>query len=304
MRTLVIKRQLNAAEIAEVGELVGAAERADGHRPLSDHLWLDLAQGGRRGFAGLLAWEPDHEHPVGYAQISRGNDSWALELVVHPHHRYEMAAIGPELLSAALELVAQEGGGHVHWWVFEPTSAHVQLAASVGLHPGRRLLQMRRPLPLNIPADCTTRAFVPGQDEDAWLHVNNRAFAEHPEQGGWDLATLRAREQEAWFDPEGFRLHEVDGRLAAFCWTKVHTDQHPALGEIYVIAVDPDFHGRGLGRSLTVAGLEHLASRGVTVGMLFVDADNAAAVTMYRNLGFEIHRTDRAFVGDIAAATA
>lgn len=302
MRTLVIKRQLSADEVAQVGELVGAAERADGHRPLSDHLWLDLAQGGRRGFAGLLAWEPGHEHPVAYAQLSRGNASWALELVVHPHHRYDMAAIGPELLQTALEMVSSEGGGHVHWWVFEPTSVHDRLAADAGLTAGRRLLQMRRPLPLGEHSNLPTRAFVPGRDEAAWLHVNNRAFANHPEQGGWDEHTLHARENEAWFDPEGFRLHERDGRLAAFCWTKVHSDQHPALGEIYVIAVDPDFHGLGLGRSMTVAGLEHLASRGVSVGMLFVDADNEAAVTLYRSLGFEVHRTDRAYVGDIHPA--
>jgi len=167
MRTLVIKRQLSADEVAQVGELVGAAERADGHRPLSDHLWLDLAQGGRRGFAGLLAWEPGHEHPVAYAQVSRGNASWALEIVVHPHHRYDMAAIGPELLQAALEVVSTEGGGHVHWWVFEPTSVHDQLAAGAGLSAGRRLLQMRRPLPLDERSNLVTRAFVPGHDEAA-----------------------------------------------------------------------------------------------------------------------------------------
>mgnify|MGYP006273053803 CR=1 FL=1 len=162
---------------------------------------------------------------------------------------------------------------------------------------------MRRPLPLHEHSTLTTRSFVPGVDEAAWLYVNNRAFANHPEQGGWDEATLRAREQEDWFDPAGFRLHERDGRLAAFCWTKVHRDQDPVLGEIYVIAVDPDFHGLGLGRAMTVAGLEHLAATGVSVGMLFVDADNTAAVTLYRGLGFEVYRTDRAYVGDIAAVT-
>lgn len=303
MRTLVIKRQLSADEIAQVGDLVGAAERADGHRPMSDHLWLDLAHGGRAGFAGLLAWEPGHSHPVAYAQVSRGNDSWALELVVHPHHRYEMAEIGPELLQAALEVVAQGGGGSVSWWVFEPTVAHERLAAAMGLHPGRTLFQMRRPLPLDVESSLPTRAFVPGHDEAAWLHVNNRAFAAHPEQGGWSLDTLLAREREPWFDPEGFRLHERDGRLAAFCWTKVHRDQQPVLGEIYVIAVDPDFHGHGLGRTMTVAGLDHLAKAGVPMGMLFVDAENAPALGLYRDLGFEVHRTDRAFVGDIAPIT-
>ncbi|MEZ5258337.1 MAG: GNAT family N-acetyltransferase [Ilumatobacteraceae bacterium] len=71
-----------------------------------------------------------------------------------------------------------------------------------------------------------------------------------------------------------------------------------------MIATDPDYHGRGLGRQLTVAGLDHLARRGVPVGMLYVDADNAAATGLYRSLGFTVHRTDGAFVGDIRPGTA
>ena len=269
---------MTATDLANVTGLLEVAERADGHRPLDDHLWLDLVEGGRAGFAGLVAWEPGHEHPVAYAQVTRGNNSWALELVVHPHHRYEMASIGPELLEAALGVIADEGGGHVHWWVFEPTSAHDELAARVGLTRGRTLFQMRRALPIDQTSDVTTRPFRVGQDEEAWLVVNNRAFHNHPEQGGWDLDTLAQREKEAWFDPDGFLLHERDGRLAAFCWTKVHAEDEPALGEIYVIAVDPDFHGLGLGRALTLAGLEHLAREGIPVGMLYVDADNDAAL--------------------------
>ena len=299
MRCLEIKRQMTPTDIAEVSGLLAAAERADGHRPLDDHAWLDLVEGGRPGFAGLVAWEPGHDHPVAYAQVSRGNNSWGLELVVDPHHRYEMATIGPELLGAAVGVVSEEGGGHVHWWVFEPTTAHDDLARAVGLTPGRVLYQMRRPLPLDEHTDLVTRPFRPGEDEEAWLAVNNRAFHEHPEQGGWDLDTIAAREKEPWFDPAGFRLHERDGRLAGFCWTKVHEDHDPVLGEIYVIAVDPDFHGLGLGRALTLAGLDHLSERGVPMGMLYVDADNTAALGLYRSLGFTVHRTDRAYTGDI-----
>jgi mycothiol synthase len=289
-------------DIALVQDLLAAAERADGHRPLSDHLWLDLAQGGRHGFAGLVAWEPGHEHPVAYAQVSAGHGSFALELVVHPHHRYEMTTIGPELLEAALDEVRRSGGGRVHWWVFEPTSVHDRLAADVGLHAGRTLHQMRRTLPVGEAVELTTRPFEPGKDELAWLEVNNRAFHEHPEQGGWDLETLRSREREPWFDPAGFLLHEREGRLAGFCWTKLHLDTDPPMGEIYVIAVDPDFHGLGLGRALTLAGLDSIHRRGVDVGMLYVDADNAAAVGLYRQLGFRVHRVDRAYIGDVTPA--
>lgn len=286
-------------DVAAVAELLDLVEDVEEHQALSDHQWLDLVQGGRAGFAGLVAWEPAHEHPVAYAQVSRGNASWALELVVSPHHRDEVEAIGESLLAAALEVVRQEGGGHVHLWVYRPTPAHEQLAARLGMRPGRRLLQLRTRLPLAERSDLATRPFRPGADEEAWLIVNNRAFAGHPEQGDWSTTTLVAREAEPWFDPAGFLLHEREGRLAGFCWTKVHTAPQP-MGEIYVIAVDPDFQGLGLGRRLVVAGLDLLARKGLTVGMLYVDAENTPAVALYQSLGFTTHHVDQAFVVDVA----
>jgi hypothetical protein len=78
MRCLEIKRQMASDDIASVTELLDAAARADGRRPLSDHLYLDLVNGGLDGFAGFLASEPGHDHPVAYAQISRGNDAHAF----------------------------------------------------------------------------------------------------------------------------------------------------------------------------------------------------------------------------------
>ena len=164
---------------------------------------------------------------------------------------------------------------------------------------------MQRPLPADEPpAGFETRPFRVGEDEKAWLEVNNRAFAGHPEQGAWTVDMLRAREQEPWFDPEGLLLaFDADG-LAGSCWTKVHPAQPPrepaALGEIYVIGADPSRHGRGLGRALTAGGLASLAGRGITVGMLFVDAANDAAVGLYTSLGFTISRTDRAYGRDVA----
>jgi len=309
MRSLEIKHQMATDDIASVSELLDAAARADGRRPLSDHLYLDLVNGGLDGFTGFLASEPGHDHPVAYAQISRGNDAHAFELVVHPHHRYEMATIGPELIDAALDAVASDGGGRVNWWVFEPTSAHTALADAAHMTQGRTLYQMRRRLPVDTPVTIETRSFAPGADDEAWLRVNNRAFADHGEQGGWTMDTFCQRQQESWFDPDGFRVLEVVDdddriRMAGFCWTKVHppTETDDELGEIYVIAVDPDFHGRGFGAQLTLAGLEHLAQQGIETGMLYVDADNTPAVSLYRGLGFTIHSTNAAFVADIAPA--
>ncbi len=311
MRALDVRRRLDAGTIDEVSGLVEAAWNADGTRPLSDHLWLDLREGGRRGFAGVLMRDTDSGALIGYAQVSRGNSergrtSWSLDVIIHPHHRYDSREIAPPLMRAALDVVADEGGGHLHWWVFEPNNLHADLATEFGLAPGRRLLQMRVSLPLaDGGPSIATEPFRVGVDEEEWLEVNNAAFARHPEQGGWEREVLESRKGETWFDPDGFLLHRRDGRLAGFCWTKIHEpggtcdDNGEPMGEIYVIAVAPWAAGTGLGSQLTRAGLGYLASRGVATGMLYVDQENTVAVTMYSQLGFVTHHVEVAFVGEV-----
>lgn len=181
----------------------------------------------------------------------------------------------------------------VQLWIREVTAGDDAAACGLGFEPYRDLWQLRCGLPAE-PSGLMTRAFGPG-DLDEFVTVNNRAFAWHPEQGGLSTADVRERMDEPWFDADGFRLHHREGRLAGFCWTKVHADSDPPLGEIYVIAVDPDFTGQGLGRPMTLAGLEWLAARGLTVGMLYVESDNHPANAVYRRIGFEHHHTDRAY---------
>ena len=310
MPQIETKRRLGEEDLAEVAALLAAARAADGHAPLGEHKWLDLVQGGRAGFAGFVAREPGHQALVGYAQLSRGEDSWAVEYVVHPARRdggegAEGERIAGELLRAALDEARRGGGGHLHLWVPKPTAANDRVAAALGLRRGRELLQLRRPLPIEeelAAAAVATRPFCVGEDERAWLEVNASAFAGHPEQGGWDLSTLHDREGLAWFDPGGFLLLERAGHLAGFCWTKVHADESPALGEIFVIGVDPSHQGEGLGRALLAAGLVHLAGVGVATAMLYVDADNAAATALYASFGFSVDHHDLAYVTDLAPA--
>jgi mycothiol synthase len=170
---------------------------------------------------------------------------------------------------------------------------HRDLAEAAGFTLHREVLRLGRDLPVDEPWDLPVRPFRVGADEDAWLDVNNRAFAWHPDQGGWTRADIEARETEPWFDADGFLVHERDGDLVAFCWTKVHDTEHPPLGEIYVIGVDPDAAGTGLGRAMTLAGLDHLADRGLRDAILYVESTNTRARALYDDLGFTQIWADR-----------
>jgi mycothiol synthase len=157
----------------------------------------------------------------------------------------------------------------------------------------REVLRLGRDLPLDQRSELAVRPFAVGVDEPAWLEVNNRAFAWHPDQGGWTATDLAARMAEPWFDPSGFLLHERDGRLAAFCWTKVHASEHPPLGEIFVVGVDPEVTGAGIGHQIVLAGLDHLADAGLRDAILYVESTNERARRLYERLGFAIRATDR-----------
>jgi mycothiol synthase len=314
--TVEIHHDLSSSDAAEITELLRQISTADGFAPLSEQKCLQAthAQHGRGVGARSMAQVADSGRLVGYGHLSKGNSSWGIEVAVHPDHRDPTAHIAEELLHSLLDEVGRQGGGRVFFWATRAGTVHDNIAMAQGLLLDRELIQMRVPLPILLPSTVedadqqgtgpiATRPFQPGRDESAWLAVNNRAFSSHPEQGGWDLETLLEREREPWFDPLGFLLHDEEGRLIGSCWTKIHHGADPPLGEIYVISVDPDFHGRGLGRSLTIAGLSWLADAGLTTGMLYVEADNIAAVRLYRSLGFTDDHVDRAYVGEVASAS-
>jgi len=300
MLSIRVLRPPAPADVETVHALEAKAARYDGHESLGSFVERDIDAPAPES-VGILAI--DDGAPVGYAHLAP-SDTIAdphvvAALVIDPDHR-----AGHAVTRLLLEAVAREvsmARTRVVLWVNGADDAFDALAASVGFTRASEQFQMRVPLPLaespRWPPGITVRAFVPGQDDAAWLQVNNRAFDNHPDQGDWVEATLQRRLAESWFDPDGFLLAFDADRLAGFCWTKVHhAEPDGRLGEIYVIGVDPEHQGIGLGRALTVGGLDHLArDRSCPIGMLYVDGANPPALGLYRALGFEIHRTDRAY---------
>ncbi len=276
---------LPAPDAEAVRRLAAAAQAHDGTAPLNEQTLLRLAAA-HPGDLHLLARDEDGEL-AGYAY--RGSDGSA-ELVVAPSARRRGAGT-----ALARELVAT-GTGDLRVWAHGRTAATQAFAEQRGFVAVRELFMLRRdasaapalPEPV-LPDGVTVRTFERGRDEDAWLDVNARAFAGHPEQGAWTRADLDDRLAQPWFDPDGFFL-AVDtrrgGALAGFHWTKVHDDGSEPAGEVYVVGVDPSYQGTGLGKALTVIGVRHLHDSGLRTVELYVDGANAAARRLYDALGF------------------
>jgi mycothiol synthase len=295
---------LSPSGVAAVLELAAAAASADGVAPLSEDVLLQVRHGSSPPARDLLVNADGQEVPdrstVGYAHLDApdyaGQDGdITAELVIHPADRRQ--GYGSLLLASVLELADGHG---VRVWAHGDLPGSAALARKFKLTRIRALFQLRMPLadvpdadPV-FPESVTVRTFVPGADEEEWLGVNQRSFAHHPEQGSWTIKDLRLREEEPWFDPDGFFLAERDGRIVGFHWTKVHQpdDGSAPIGEVYVVGVDPGQQGGGLGRALTQTGLAHLRRLGLAEVMLYVDEDNTAAVKMYTALGFGRWSTD------------
>jgi mycothiol synthase len=288
--TLTWVAQPSDGQISTALGLLAAAAAADGVDPVSEAAALRLH---RPGTGVHLLAHDSAGTLVGYAGLDERAERRTAEFAVHPDHRRR--GVGAALLAALLDRVA----GPLWVWAHGEHPAALCLAQRAGLVRRRELFQLRRGLtdpipPRVLPDGLALRAFVPGEDEAAVVRVNDRAFAWHPEQSRWDTHELKVREAQPWFDPKGFLL-AVDpaDRLLGFHWTKVHPD---GLGEVYVLAVDPDAQGTGLGGALTAAGLTHLREQGAPEAMLYVESDNVAALRTYQKLGFARHHTDVEFL--------
>ncbi len=290
---------VTVAERTQVEAVDRAATAADGVAALDDQAHLDLQYGGGAAVRHTLARSPGTDAVVGYAQLRLGlaaDDSAVGQLVIDPQHR------GAGLGAAVVQrLIAQAGSRRLRVWAHGDHPAARRLADQLGFVRVRELCQLRRALDDSLPAprptpSITLRTFHVGHDEEAWLAVNAAAFSDHPEQGRITADDLARRIAQPWFDAAGFFLAERNAQLVGFHWTKVHpagsTGNRDALGEVYALGVHPDGQGLGLGKTLTLIGLNSLRSRGLSEVMLYVESDNAAALALYERLGFRHVSTD------------
>ena len=83
-------------------------------------------------------------------------------------------------------------------------------------------------------------------------------------------------------DSEGTDTGSTVGFIA------VKLDSESSMGEIYMVAVDPDFQGHGIGSALIEFALAWMKDAGMSVAMVETGGDpgHAAARRTYEKLGF------------------
>ncbi len=324
-----VRRARPSSDLVEsIGNLTRSVHTHDSAHPFSEQTLVELRRAAQHpdqatGLVVAAAYHGEDLVGAAIATAPEGQDSTGtVEGAVEPEHRAN--GLGR---SIAEFLLGDEGlgqaAGQYRVWVhgsgeaspsqdYSAPLAAAQLARVFGYTPVRELWKMRLDLTPKARANIAAKAqeYRPSdpvrvrtfQDSDAeeWVRLNARAFADHPEQGQLGIDDLRDRQQESWFRPEGFFLAESiqdstgSPALLGFHWTKIEDQQDgPREGEVYAVGVSPDAQGTGLGRALTLIGMDYLAKIGddgaespLEAIVLYVDADNQAAVGLYRSLGF------------------
>ncbi len=297
-------------------ELCTRYERENGRLPLSDQSWIELHTSrdapSVKTPTGYVARDSRSGDVVAYLHLSVHAGGSTIEIVISsdPGRSEEVAR---ELIKRCLADL-EPGRYPLYLWTSPQNGYMPKVAESLGMSKHRELYQMRKPLAIEASGQAgmegvggdlggedegtgnregaLLRTFQPGKDEASWLELNNRCFVEHPDQSNWTMDDLLVRENEPWFDAQGFILCEYGGNLAGSCWTKIHPTTEPdgqPAGEIYVICTDPEYQGKGIGGLLLRAGLEYFDRHSLPAAMLYVESTNDPALALYRRQGFSLH---------------
>lgn len=269
--------QLSESIAYKVLELAKVVSEVDGIGGISEQPRVHMTS---QGYEHYLMWIDDS--PIAYAHITPGDNSHndSAELIVHPDYRNRH--IGSGLIARILA-----DRPHIGLWAYGNLAPAQKIAKKFNLRIRRTLLQMSMVLEktYNQGLDKRIRTYKTGDEQDI-LKVNNAAFSWHPEQGGWHIDDIYERLATPWFDPKGLFIAQEDNRIIGFHWTKIHPDI--SAGEIYILAVDPDMAGQGIGKALTQIGLEYFREHQLASSILYVEDNNLPALRVYEKMGYQI----------------
>ena len=233
---------------------------------------------------------------IGYIDVRAELDIGraVLSFLAHPEHRGEVVVM--KLIERAVIRARELKARRVHVNVLEGAESVRRLLAKIGFRFIRRFLELRLDLSNgdvpNINRISPRFRHLKRGEEDKLVQIQNRSFA-----GTWGfnpntLEEIVHRIRLPGCSPEDTIL-ACDGEdVIGYCWTRIYAGKYKRPrgngGRIYMLGVNPDYRGKGIGKGVLLAGLSYLKSNGVGIIELTVDSKNKAACTLYRSAGFRI----------------
>ncbi len=217
-----------------------------------------------------------------------------LNCWVHPEHRRR--GVARELLGFAIHRAKELRAKVAHVNVAEDNVINKSVLSRLGFEFVRRFLELRLDLVKVSWQDIDQTAlgcrYLRYGDEGKLTQLQNRSFADTWGYNPNTVETITYHINLSNCSREDIVLAYEGDNVIGYCWTEITPDEKSAIGEregrIFMLGVDPNDRGRGVGKRVLLAGLAHLKSKGLRVVELTVDSENKAACALYQSIGFEV----------------
>jgi len=204
-----------------------------------------------------------------------------LDCWIYPEYRRR--GLATKLLGYATNRAKELGVKVAHVNIVENNVIAQRVLSRLGFSLIRRFLELRLDIadvrwPDINQATLECRYLQRGE-EDKLAQIQNRAFA-----GTWGYNPNTVEEITYQTNRESHSLEEV-------VWTGVACERGAVSerkGRIFMLGVDPDYRGKGIGKRVLLVGLDSLKSKGLQVAELTVDSENKVAYALYQSIGFKV----------------
>ena len=233
---------------------------------------------------------------VGYADVRPELNIGRVvpNFLIHPKHRRRGLPV--KLIDCAIGRTRELGIKIVHVNILQECVTGKRLFNKMGFRFIRRFLELRLDLPKTHLPDISQIALhfrhLERGEEDRLTEIQNHSFAD---TWGYNTNTVEEviyRTSLPNCSPEDIILAWDAEKPIGYCWTRINFWKNKSTsesnGRIYMLGVDPDHWGRGIGKQVLLAGLSYLKSRGLRVVELTVDSKNKAACALYSSVGFKL----------------
>lgn len=112
---------------------------------------------------------------------------------------------------------------------------------------------------------------------------------------GWQTRQLADVEATCRDDETDMWVALTDGALSGYVGLRVHPED--SMGEIYILAVDPDHQRKGVGTALMSFAFDWMRERNLSIAMVETGGDegHAPSRASYESVGFERYPVARYF---------